>query len=445
MLRVVAACVLLGLAAAGGAAGFVTCHSRDRSPPFDADLAGAAEPVPEPENAYGPLLEAAAHIDVPDGEWPEIHEMIRGERPWDVRRVDALLARNRRALVLVPEMLARRAFRRPAPDYPDGPEEQLESRGWIWVTSLLRLRALQRARRGDTDAALGDALALLRLGRLAAADSNADVIRMNERVLFSQLGLRAIEEMLPGLSVDGTQSRALSATLLALEPGPSIWRSMWAAEYRRDLAFLEYLERLPDDPQHAPSLAEAGSLRTWALQHAVAALPPGYRFQPRATATLFARTYRAARARAALPCARAWPERDPGLRDELGAWDLPERELLPNAEGRRIVSYTAAYLHRWDALRCKAKLRVEATRALVALRAYQLEHGALPASLDALVPRYLTEPPRDPFDGALLRYDPARRRLWSVGSDGLDARGEGREAEGRYDAWAREPVFAIPF
>jgi hypothetical protein len=53
-------------------------------------------------------------------------------------------------------------------------------------------------------------------------------------------------------------------------------------------------------------------------------------------------------------------------------------------------------------------LRTESTRRVtiiaIALKRYQLRHGALPASLSALSPEFLSEIPRDPTDGQPLIY-----------------------------------------
>jgi hypothetical protein len=64
----------------------------------------------------------------------------------------------------------------------------------------------------------------------------------------------------------------------------------------------------------------------------------------------------------------------------------------------------------------------------LAARLYALDHqGALPESLDGLVPAYLPSVPRDPMagGGAEVRYvngraDPRRPRVYSVGDDGRD-------------------------
>lgn len=68
----------------------------------------------------------------------------------------------------------------------------------------------------------------------------------------------------------------------------------------------------------------------------------------------------------------------------------------------------------------------EAVRTILAIRLWRDGHsGALPASLDALVQAgLLKRAPRDFFAKVPLRYDPARRVLWSVGKDGIDGGGK---------------------
>jgi hypothetical protein len=60
--------------------------------------------------------------------------------------------------------------------------------------------------------------------------------------------------------------------------------------------------------------------------------------------------------------------------------------------------------------------------ATLALRAYRLEHGRYPATLQALTPRYLPAVPGDPFSPAPLLYRSQCKGyvLYSIGPDGKD-------------------------
>jgi hypothetical protein len=65
-----------------------------------------------------------------------------------------------------------------------------------------------------------------------------------------------------------------------------------------------------------------------------------------------------------------------------------------------------------------------AAALLLAIRLYEVDHGAPPAKLDLLVPDYLPALPIDPFapDGHVMRYiaTPGAEAVYSVGENGRD-------------------------
>jgi hypothetical protein len=76
-------------------------------------------------------------------------------------------------------------------------------------------------------------------------------------------------------------------------------------------------------------------------------------------------------------------------------------------------------------------LTMEAARHMaitsIALKRYQLRHAKLPADLNALVPEFLPQVPRDPVDGHPLRYQVTSDNsflLYSIGKDGVDNGGD---------------------
>lgn len=77
-----------------------------------------------------------------------------------------------------------------------------------------------------------------------------------------------------------------------------------------------------------------------------------------------------------------------------------------------------------------SEARIRARNALLlgtlALRAYRLERGSYPPSLDALTPTFLQRVPRDPFSAASFRYRRTKNSytLYSIGPDGKDDGGK---------------------
>ena len=73
--------------------------------------------------------------------------------------------------------------------------------------------------------------------------------------------------------------------------------------------------------------------------------------------------------------------------------------------------------------------RLQATRTILALRAYQLTHGQLPGDLNALVPEFLEAVPLDDFDGKPLRYSARKKIVYSVGKNLKDDGGDDRGSD----------------
>ena len=76
------------------------------------------------------------------------------------------------------------------------------------------------------------------------------------------------------------------------------------------------------------------------------------------------------------------------------------------------------------AKKSQSDAQLQATRTILALRAYQLTHGNLPPDLSALVPEFLDEVPVDDFDGQPLRYSAERKIVYSVGQNLKDDGGD---------------------
>lgn len=100
--------------------------------------------------------------------------------------------------------------------------------------------------------------------------------------------------------------------------------------------------------------------------------------------------------------------------DEPSRWyDL----LRPNAGGRIFLRLMLPALGGAAGRMTELEARHAGAQCVIACLRYEKRHGCLPATLAELVPDWLPVAPCDPFDGAPLRYDPVRRRIYSVGRD----------------------------
>ena len=97
----------------------------------------------------------------------------------------------------------------------------------------------------------------------------------------------------------------------------------------------------------------------------------------------------------------------------------------------KIPDFGEAFGDEWSSGAIAKTLRMETAGRVVvtaaAIKRFQLAHGKLPETLDALVPEFLKSVPIDPNDGKALRYHPGADGtylLYSVGEDGVDDGGD---------------------
>jgi hypothetical protein len=396
----------------------------DGPPPGDADLMQTAAPALEHENGYA-TASAAAELLV----WPEdaavaerLSAMSSGER-WDDDLAARALAANERALDTFARIARNPAFQSPAeplsePRIADAVNE---------LVQLLAVRAIGAARIRKGDAAIEDALLILRIGKRIGGDPRGMLRGGTLGISASRAALRVIEAAVPQLDPAAEPSRSLPQRLLEFRIAPESWRGLLAAEYRSERALLLVTEKSPGLGALASAWldgAEGSAARV------AARLPAGYLIQPNNTLAVLAARVRVYQERAAEPCRRAAP---PSKR-ALDVVDL----LRPNAVGRRSVLDDPTF-ERADQSRCLHDTRIELLRAALAVRAFEQARGLLPPSLEALSPGSLEPAPIDGFSGAALRFDRAQRVIYSVGSDGLDGGGRAHTGELVGDAEALEP------
>lgn len=98
--------------------------------------------------------------------------------------------------------------------------------------------------------------------------------------------------------------------------------------------------------------------------------------------------------------------------------------LNPNLLGRGLV---ASSFGSYNTIIDKTMQTVVLNRCLqcaLALRAFEMDEGRLPESLDVLVPKYLPAVPEDPLTGTALKWNSQTDRIYSVGGDGRDDGGD---------------------
>ncbi|HPT16995.1 MAG TPA: hypothetical protein PK388_06905 [Kiritimatiellia bacterium] len=154
-----------------------------------------------------------------------------------------------------------------------------------------------------------------------------------------------------------------------------------------------------------------------------------YCFQPNRTKQKIAEAHRRLIANATRIYADMEP--DEGEDDELDRLDF----LRPNVFGKYLISIIVPGLDKTLEVKCRTDGILAGAKLTVACNRFARDKGRFPETLAELVPEYLGEVPRDPYDGAPFRYSADKELAWAVGTNLTDEGGSMR-VPGVEDAFA---------
>lgn len=453
MRRGAVACALLVAAVLG-------CDSKSEPwrEPTPADVAAALElippylkwqpmPLPDDQNALVPWRRAAAKL-VPftdDGVESAFYDAMSPGNPVDFpegerrARLEKWLASNEEALALVDEGLALGWCRF---DITIG--EQLDDsllQSLRQVARIRRVRAALATADREFEQACNELIKGLRMAKTVCAAEGAP-IHFLIGIAFGGIARGGVRELAAEMECPAT---VLERLIAALAPRGEVGQQFVTA-LKIDFAYVA--ADLSANPGRARMDAACGPV----------VFADGSNFAKIATDT-----YRAA-VRSAV---RPWPEREIRLSLELRAlveehtersseamltWatgaraDAEERirKLAEDVASRGGGMYAALLT---DTLRHMLECQFQdiaegsATRAVLALRLFEMRKRRLPEELDELVEAGILDSiPVDPFADKPLRYSRERRRVWSVGPDETDDGGGDRPA-----SWTgKDYVLVVP-
>jgi hypothetical protein len=404
----------------------------DDDPPQDADLRPQRDTISEDENAFPVFERAIAALSLPGRDpaytsfWDltpeeqdredrppaekELYERMTDGEAWDDALAAKVLARNAEALAQWQEGMARPRLQAPEVRTLYGGLPDVD--GWLQLANLLYVVGEARRKAGDVDGALDLAVQTMRFGHRIQADANC-LLTWLVGLTVSGMGRTRLMDVAREHPLPADRLRALAADVAPYAPSAAGLANDYRAEY---VILADAVDKVHSgevkpfstcEVDHVPSPLERF---LWRIVH-----PPV--FKPNRTKRLFAQRLGPMIETAGRPY-KDVPRHD---------WEARKGDIITligsgNAVGRflAIVSSRPAYVYTSAELRCAADLEHAAARLRLAARAYELEKGRPPPSLEALVPGYLDAVPADPFDGKPLRYDPARRLVWSVGKDLVD-------------------------
>ena len=378
---------------------------------YDQELRLERADIPEGANAFDVLQEAGSHVWWPDGERERIGDLM-GATNWDANFASELLDKNREAMV-----------------------------GWDAAAKLTDLQVSEISTVADllpylaawkrmSEVAVVRENFLLRLGQdKAAFDQMMNQVQLGWRMQNSHgvligylvgtavnsMGLNQIQRWVGQSHLD---ARQLKNYIRQLEFDPDDEAAAFAntmrAEYKADVGSLANIRdgKIIDDQtgKYYPR-----PTRLW----------PTFNFSK--TKALFAGGYLTLLKAAPLHYKDAediLKDNDSKLPDFLHRSSPVSLIFSGNAAGQVMYYLMMPAIGESLAKKSQADVQLQATRTILALRAYELTHANLPPDLSALVPEFLDEVPVDDFDGQPLRYSAEKKIVYSVGQNLKDDGGD---------------------
>ena len=318
---------------------------------------------------------------------------------------------------------------------------------WLSGSALFRIHT------GDIDGAIDDIESIILLTRLA--EHEPVLISQLVRIALVQIAAphcwpllqshAARDEQLARLQAVFASVDLIGPTIVALEAGRADGRDTMN-ELRRDASSMSGLADSAyglDDDEEPRALDNMPEEVKEAIRTAVVYPVWKFAFSHGDEKRLLEETQRlidAARsskekrsATHALAAAEAL-EVKVGRNGELSSWRYLATKALVASDGKVSVR----------ALRAQTHCRIAV--AAIALERYRLRHKRFPASLNELVPEFVSEVPIDYMDGKPLRYrlDGDQFVLWSVGPNGKDDGGTSKSQSGFHWMLGPDDVWPQP-
>lgn len=390
---------------------------RDEPPPHDSDLRLKRLDIPDEENAFYHLNFPAVLVYEPDYEAAglRLHDMATGEK-WSSEQAKDVLEKNEEILGLADRVVLCEHFVSKKIKYRS--TDLTRRHACVIAGQLLSLRARYLFRFGKEKEAFDEAIKVIRLGNMAQGSQDgvhAYLVGRRVKVTGTKTFLSMLEETALKPEVLGQYVEELGEYVSDKEALISTLKSAYANECKIIDALVA--------GEH--EVYGTRSDRKYKIK-----ARPGYFFKPNATKRLYAEFFRfLIDQKASKDYARDYfSSTTPYPREiENAKW------FTINKTGKRMVEAMDPAYGKVEYDRFFAQSLYQATQLLVALKCYKMEHGELPDSLNDLVPKYLREVPKDPFDGKNVRYSKKKKMIWFVGHDLTDASGASDSELRRYE------------
>lgn len=289
---------------------------------------------------------------------------------------------------------------------------------------LVALESFRKAKNGDVAGGLAEATEVVKLAQMLELDQPT-LISWLVGSATKQIGLSALRQIALQVGITAEQSKYVSQTIEQYRDAQAGLVKVMKLEYAYYQAYPSIYTHLGIFyDQYFLSSADGASHRSMTGKIISLLDDVGitrFYFWPNQNHRFVVESHQQMVVVAQADCATS----------DLGEQYPPQRSyrtglgrlIEPNAIGKMLFDIGRISFGGITTKRCNEQLAVSATQTAFAINAYKHDNGKIPATLNDLVPKYLTGVPLDPYNNKPLIYDAAQKIVYSVGQDRKDDHG----------------------
>lgn len=419
-----------------------TIVSHDEAQPDDTSLQLPQVSVTYADNAFVEMQKIENAKSFPTELDNKLSESIG--LPWDESYASSMIANHAADIKLFRQAATKPKFQDPTFSSPatlDWDAATLPNYySYRQAAQVVALEAEQRARNNDVGGALDEAIEVAHFGH-AMEMSQGSLISYLVGSSIKQAGLTAIRQIALTNSLTATQVKDTAQKLEVFRDSRSGQVITMKMEYLANKKYLQEFTRL------GPLL---GSLNLYSDATGATSQPNSklgdfldysglakFYYHPNQTQRYRVEYADYAIRNAEADCAvvEASPPRMFLMEKSGLAWFF-----TPNAVGKYLTSIGEVSLGGLSTKRCNESLAISATQAVLAARAFAAENNKPPTNLSGLVPKYLDDVPKDPYNNQPLSYSAEKKFVYSVGPDRKDVGGSPASSDWQHQG---NPSFAV--
>ena len=399
---------VVGVVAIGGLVVFIAVASRDAPPPDESEFATERPEVAPEANAFTYFLEATnLLVDTTNRQWFVDFRMGKAPASDELR---GLVATNAACLALVKRGTECAICLTPPVETIDTLTPYVNS--WLHMEEILDARSRLAWLDGRFAEAADDLAVGLRFGDLVQKDASSLIVYLVGVAIFSSSAESTMELARDPAAPPETLAR-LAAELEMAGPFDGGLVLAMKTEHRTACNVVDDLREKQEQMMlYACIDSNTNRWMAWLSNFR-------YFFQPNQTKRNLAEVHRFMIDQAT----RIYADMEPfDISDkEGGRWAV----LRPNAIGNYVFLIMLPSEKIVEA-RCRTDGLLAGAKLVVACHRFARDKGRWPETLAELVPDYLGEVPRDPYDGAPFRYSAEKGLVWAVGKNLTDEGGSTR-------------------